>query len=100
MPFSVDTPTAHILFYPHKNPDIAQNNMGLNMLPNDTSLQAEQVQLSILKKLGSEGRYRMTVDLSDNIRDITVAGIKHKFPQYSDEMVMKTLIKYFEEKKG
>ena len=37
MSFAVDTPTAHILFYTHKNPDIAQNNMRPKMLPTERS---------------------------------------------------------------
>jgi len=48
-----------------------------------------------LKKIGAEGRLKMTLELSDNIRDITISGIRTRHPDYSEDMVMKTLVKYF-----
>jgi hypothetical protein len=35
-------------------------------LPKDTTLEAEKVRISVFKKIGAEGRFRMTIDLSDN----------------------------------
>ena len=63
-------------------------------LPQDTTLDTEKVQLAVLKKIGAEGRFRMTIELSDNIRDITMSGIRTRHPEYSEDMVMKALIKY------
>ena len=63
-------------------------------LPQDTTLDTEKVQLAVLKKIGAEARFRMTVELSDNIRDITMSGIRARHPEYSEDMVMNVLIKY------
>ena len=63
-------------------------------LPQDTTLDAEKVQIAVLKKIGAEGRLKMTLELSDNIRDITMSGIRTRHPEYSEDMVMKALIKY------
>jgi hypothetical protein len=63
-------------------------------LPKDTTLEAEKVQIAVLKKIGAEGRFRMTIELSDNIRDITMSGIRKRQPGYSEDMVTKALIRY------
>jgi hypothetical protein len=63
-------------------------------LSQDTTLDTEKVQLAVLKKIGAEGRFIMTIELSDNIRDITMSGIRKRHPEYSEDMVMKALIKY------
>ena len=36
----------------------------------------------------------MTIELSDNIRDITVSGIRKRHPEYSEDLVKKELIRY------
>jgi hypothetical protein len=63
-------------------------------LPQDTGTDAEKIQIAVLKKIGAEGRLKMTLELSDNIRDITMSGIRTRHPEYSEDMVKKTLIKY------
>ena len=63
-------------------------------LPQDTTLETEKVQLAVLKKIGAEGRFRMTIELSENIRDITVSGIRTRHPEFSEDMVKKTIIRY------
>jgi len=68
--------------------------MNHSTLPQDTTLDAEKVQIAVLKKIGAEGRLKMTLELSDNIRDITMSGIRGRHPEYSEDMVMKALIKY------
>lgn len=63
-------------------------------LPKDTSLDTEKAQLAVLKRIGAAGRLRMAIQLSDNIRDITMSGIRQRHPEYSEDMVTKALIKY------
>jgi len=36
----------------------------------------------------------MTMELSDNIRDITISGIRQRHPEYSEETVKETIIRY------
>jgi hypothetical protein len=63
-------------------------------VPQDTTLDAEKIQIDVLKKIGAEGRLKMTLELSDNIRNITMSGIRTRHPEYSEDMIMKALIKY------
>jgi hypothetical protein len=68
--------------------------MKYSTLPKDTTLDTERVHLAVLKKIGADGRFRMTIELSDNIRDITMSGIRKRHPEYSEDMVTKALIRY------
>jgi hypothetical protein len=68
--------------------------MKYSTLPKDTTLDTEKAQLAVLKKIGVDGRFRMTMELSDNIRDITMSGIRQRNPEYSEDMVKKTIIRY------
>ena len=53
----------------------------------DTSLEALGVQLDVLRRLGIEGRARLTFDLSDSLRRITEAGVRQRHPDYDDRTV-------------
>jgi len=68
--------------------------MKYSTVPQDTTSDAAKVQIAVLKKIGAEGRLEMTLELSDNIRDITMSGIRTRHPEYSEDTVMKALIKY------
>jgi hypothetical protein len=43
--------------------------------------------------MGMEGRARMTFELSDNVRAVTEAGIRHRHPEYDDRRVRLELIR-------
>jgi hypothetical protein len=68
--------------------------MRYNVLPQDTTLDTEKVQLAVLKKIGAEGRFRMAMEHSDTIRDVAISGIRKRHPEYSEDMVKKELIRY------
>ena len=61
--------------------------------PADTSAEAQRVQTEALRRLTMEERARMTFELSDNLRAVTEAGIRHRHPEYSDEQVRLALIR-------
>jgi hypothetical protein len=65
-----------------------------SLISQDATLDAEKVQIAVLRKIGSEDRLKMTLGLSDNIRNITMSGIRTRHPEYSENAVMKVLIKY------
>jgi hypothetical protein len=67
--------------------------MNYSTLSKDTTIDTAKAQLAALKRIGAEGRLRMTIELSDNIRDITISGIRKRHPEYSEDMVAKALIK-------
>lgn len=53
----------------------------------DTSIRAAAVQLSLYRKAGPSGRARVAVELSDAVRETTVAGIRRRHPEYSEREV-------------
>ena len=67
--------------------------MNHSIVHQDTTLDAEKIQIAVLKKIGAEGRLKMTLELSDNIRDMTMSGIRIWHPEYSEDTVMKARIK-------
>jgi hypothetical protein len=40
-----------------------------------------------LRKQGFDGRVKMTFELSNNLRAVTEAGIRHRHPDYDDRRV-------------
>ena len=59
----------------------------------DTTVEAAKVHAAALRRLGLEGRARMTFELSDNLRAVTEAGIRHRHPDYDEEQVRLALIR-------
>lgn len=60
--------------------------------PGDTSPEALQVQIDILRKIGAEGRMRMAFELSDNLRRLTEEGIRQRHPEYSEKQVIQAVL--------
>jgi len=50
-------------------------------------------QVAILRKLGPEGRLRMAFELSDTVRAVAEAGIRHRHPEYDELQVRQALIR-------
>ena len=61
--------------------------MHLEIVPKDTTLEAARVRFSILRKIGMEGRARMTMELSDGLRSIIESGVRQRQPDYDEDMV-------------
>ena len=64
-----------------------------NAFPQDTSPDAGLRQINILKHMGTNGRARLAVELSDNLRDVAMSGIKQRHPEYSKQQVQKAYFK-------
>jgi hypothetical protein len=62
-------------------------------LPADTTLDVIARQFKILAGLSIEQKAQMTFELSDNIRSVTMAGIRQVHPDYSDDEVRREFIK-------
>lgn len=56
-------------------------------IPADTSLEAFRVHLEVLRRLGMEGRARLTFDLCESLRQTTEAGVRFRHPDYDDRTV-------------
>jgi hypothetical protein len=59
----------------------------------DTSKEAAAKQREVLQNLGPAGRLKVTMDLCDNLRNITKSGIRHRHPDYSEQQVTRAYLK-------
>ncbi|MCB9760496.1 MAG: hypothetical protein H6739_11710 [Alphaproteobacteria bacterium] len=57
------------------------------MLPLDTTPEAHAVQLQILRSRTGEQRLRMALQLSEDVRAFSRAGIRARHPEYSEQEV-------------
>ena len=57
------------------------------MLPLDTRPEARAVHLEVLRKLGAERRLLLALQFSEDLRDVTCAGIRARHPEYDDRQV-------------
>jgi len=62
-------------------------------MPGDTSLEAAAVQLDAWRRLGPEGRVELAARLSDEIRQVALAGIRHRHPEYSEGVAFRALLR-------
>lgn len=59
--------------------------------PRDTSREAFAVQLERLRQAGPEARVAMAVEMSDVVRELTVAAIRRRQPELDDVQVARAL---------
>lgn len=59
----------------------------------DTTVEALAVQLRILRRLGPTGRLAMTFELSDNLRSLVAAGVRHRHPDWDEQTVEREVIR-------
>jgi len=59
----------------------------------DTSKEAAAKQIEVLQNMGPAGRLKLTLDLCDNLRQITRAGIRHRHPDYTDQQVTQAYLR-------
>ena len=59
----------------------------------DTSREAARMHVEVLRRLGIGRRASMTFELSDILRCVTEAGVRHRHPDYDEEMVRLAVIR-------
>ncbi len=59
----------------------------MSVLPSDTTLEAARKEFEVLRKLGPEVRARMAFELSDNLRGLVEAGVRHRHPDFGEKEV-------------
>jgi len=57
------------------------------MTGGDTSPEAERVQIEVLRRLGVDGRLRLTLDLCESMREVLRDGVRLRHPDYSPREV-------------
>lgn len=56
-----------------------------NLIAEDTDLGAFTAQVQLYRRLGPEGRVALAVQLSEQAREISKAGIQMRHPDYSED---------------
>jgi hypothetical protein len=59
----------------------------------DTTPEALAVQFQVLRRIGPAGRLAMMFDLSDNLRSLVEAGVRHRHPDWDDRTVEREVIR-------
>jgi hypothetical protein len=59
----------------------------------DTTAEALAVQFQVLRRMGPADRLAMTFDLSDNLRSLVAAGVRHRHPHWDDQTVEREVIR-------
>ena len=60
--------------------------------PADTSLAAREAQLIAYRGLASEQRLELCLALSDEMREVSIAGIRARHPAYSKEQARHAML--------
>jgi len=67
--------------------------MKMNAIPADTTLEAVRKQFEILRRLTPQKRALISFEISDNIRQNVIAGIKKLHPDFTDTEIKKELLR-------
>lgn len=60
--------------------------------PADTTVEAWEVQLEILRRMSGPDRVAMAFDMTDAARALTEAGIRHRHPDWDEGQVKDALM--------
>lgn len=63
----------------------------INLIPEDTDLGAFKAQVQFYRRLGPEGRSALAIQLSEQAREISMAGIRMRHPEYTKDDVVHAL---------
>jgi hypothetical protein len=66
--------------------------MDQNMF-DDTTEDARAVQHRVLRSIGMAGRMAMTFELSDNMRAMVEAGVRHRCPEWDVQAVEREVLR-------
>jgi hypothetical protein len=61
----------------------------------DTSPRISEAQLRLYREIGEAGRARIAVEMSDLLRDLAIAGVRDRHPDYDDEQVSTEVLAVF-----
>jgi hypothetical protein len=62
-------------------------------LTRDTSAAARDIQIEALRRLDGPTRFRLALEMSEEARQVTLAGIQHRHPDWTDAAVHRELLR-------
>ena len=65
----------------------------MNYIPHDTTLEAHKKQIEILRKMSPEKLALISFELSDNVRQNAIAGMKKQHPDFTDTRIRRELLR-------
>jgi hypothetical protein len=65
----------------------------MNPIPSDTTPDAHRKQIEIIRKMSPEKRALISFELSDNVRNNVIAGIKKMYPDFTDTQTKAELLR-------
>jgi hypothetical protein len=61
----------------------------------DTSPAMREAHHQLYREIGEAGRARIAAEMSDLLRDLAVAGVKHRHPEYGEEQILAEVLAVF-----
>jgi hypothetical protein len=61
----------------------------------DTSLAMAEAQMQLYRELGPEGRGRIAAEMSDMLRELAIAGVRLRHPEFDEEQVLAAVLDVF-----
>lgn len=62
-------------------------------MPFDTTPEAAAVQEEIFRRMTSSQRLRMALEMSESIRNVALAGVRLRHPEFSEEECSRELVR-------
>lgn len=62
-------------------------------MPSDTSASAAAIQRDIFRRMTTEERLRLALEMSESVRNIALAGLRSRRPDLSDDQLLPELIR-------
>jgi hypothetical protein len=63
------------------------------MRPWDTDAAAHSAQIAVYRRMGAEARVRLADAMSEDVRRLSLDGIRARHPDYDDEQVRRALFR-------
>jgi hypothetical protein len=61
----------------------------------DTSPAMTEAQIPLYRKIGPAGRGRIAAEMSDMLRELAIAGVRLRHPEYNEEQVLAEVLTIF-----
>ena len=61
----------------------------------DTSPQVAAIHAQLYREIGPAKRAEIVAELSDALRELAAAGVRHRHPEYDDDQVLQEVLALF-----